>query len=193
MFVDGSPASHGPVRQPSHKWACAAEQLVHIGRMSAMRFPIDKLVFAIAPVIACSMVGSAVTRPSLPVWYAGLIKPAFNPPNWLFPVAWTTLFALMAYAVFRIWKWPRTTPGRTNALLAYHGQLVLNVLWSLAFFGAQSPPLGLAVIVPFLALILLTIRAFNVVDPFASWLLWPYAGWVSFATLINIAIYALNR
>jgi tryptophan-rich sensory protein len=58
---------------------------------------------------------------------------------------------------------------------------------------AQSPPLGLAVIVPFLALILLTIRAFNVVDPFASWLLWPYAGWVSFATLINIAIYALNR
>jgi translocator protein len=161
--------------------------------MPTMRLPLDKLFYAIAPVIACSVIGNTVTRPSLPVWYAGLIKPAFNPPNWLFPVAWTALFALMAYAVYRIWKWPPATPGRTKALLAYHGQLILNVSWSLAFFGAQSPLLGLVVIVPFLALIVLTIRAFDVVDPFASWLLWPYAAWVCFATLINVAIVALNR
>ena len=173
--------------------SCTRAVTNHMDLMSAMRLPIDKLFYAIAPVIACSMIGNAVTRPSLPVWYAGLIKPAFNPPNWLFPVAWTILFALMAYAVFRIWKWPAATPGRTKALLAYHGQLSVNVLWSVAFFGAQSPLLGLVVIVPFLAMIIFTIRTFNTVDPFASWLLWPYAAWVSFATLINVSIFALNR
>ncbi len=161
--------------------------------MSTLRFPVDKLAFAVVPVILCSYLGNLVTQPGIPAWYAGLLKPAFNPPNWLFPVAWTTLFALMAYAVFRIWKWPASTPGRNAALIAFYVQLAVNCLWSFAFFGARSPLLGLVVIVPLLALIILTIRRFNVVDPFASWLLWPYAGWVSFATLLNVSIYALNR
>lgn len=159
----------------------------------AFRFPVDKLLYAVIPIIACSMLGNLATQPNIPVWYAGLIKPAFNPPNWLFPIAWTVLFALMAYAVFRIWKWPASTPGRNRALVLFYVQLALNCTWSFAFFGAQSPLLGLVVIVPFLAMIILTIRAFNVVDPFASWLLWPYAAWVSFATLLNVSIYALNR
>lgn len=157
------------------------------------RFPIDKLLYSIVPIIACSMLGNAVTRPQIEGWYANLIKPAFNPPNWMFPVAWTLLFSLMAYAVFRIWKWPSTTPGRNRALVLFYVQLAVNCLWSIAFFAAQSPLLGLVVIVPFLGLIILMIRAFNVVDPFASWIMWPYAAWVSYATLINVSVYALNR
>ncbi|MGL4439538.1 MAG: TspO/MBR family protein [Bosea sp. (in: a-proteobacteria)] len=160
---------------------------------SITRFPFDKLAYSVLPIIACSFAGNAATQPNILGWYAGLIKPAFNPPNWLFPIAWTILFALMAYAVFRIWKWPAGTEGRNRALVFFYVQLALNCTWSFAFFGSQSPLLGLAVIVPFLAMIILTIRAFNVVDPFASWLLWPYAAWVSFATLLNVSIYALNR
>ncbi len=173
--------------------ACANLKMLHIGTMNIARFPIDKLAYSVLPIIACSFIGNAVTQPKIAGWYAGLIKPAFNPPNWLFPVAWTLLFALMAYAVFRIWKWPASTPGRGTALVAFYVQLAMNCLWSVAFFGAESPLLGLFVIVPFLAMIIWTIRAFNVVDPFASWLLWPYAAWVSFATLVNVSVYALNR
>jgi translocator protein len=161
--------------------------------MTTQRYPFDKLALAIVPVVICSWLGSQITRPHLLSWYAGLIKPAFNPPNWLFPVAWTLLFALMAYAMFRVLKWPSSTPGRTAAIAAFFAQLALNVGWSFAFFGLQSPLLGLAVIVPFLALIVLTIRLFNKVDPFASWLLWPYAAWVSFALVLNLSIWMLNR
>jgi tryptophan-rich sensory protein len=160
---------------------------------ATVRFQYDKLAIAVLPIVACSMVGKFVTTPQIDGWYATLIKPAFNPPNWAFPVAWTLLFALMAYAVYRVLKWPASTPGRTPALAVFFAQLSLNAGWSAAFFGLQSPLLGLVVIAPFLALILLTIRLFNRVDPFASWLLWPYAAWVSFATVLNLSIYALNR
>ena len=85
------------------------------------------------------------------------------------------------------------TPGRTASLVLFYAQLLLNAGWSAAFFGLQSPLLGIVVIIPFLALIILMIRRFNEVDPFASWIMWPYAGWVSFATVLNVAIYALNR
>jgi tryptophan-rich sensory protein len=167
--------------------------MVHIRPMTFVRYPFDKLAYSVVPIVLCSVLGNAATQPSIPVWYAGLMKPAFNPPNWLFPIAWTLLFALMAYAVLRVWKWPATTPGRNRALLAFYVQLALNCSWSFAFFWAQSPLLGLVVILPFLAMIIVTIRAFNVVDPFASWLLWPYAAWVSFAALLNASIWALNR
>jgi tryptophan-rich sensory protein len=151
------------------------------------------IVLAIVPVILVSWLGNTATTPNIPGWYASLAKPWFTPPNWLFPVAWTLLFALMAWASFRILQTPDRTPGRAPALLAYGLQLAVNVLWSFAFFAERSPLLGLFVIIPFLALIVITIRRFQVVDVFAARLLWPYAAWVSYATLLNAAIWWLNR
>lgn len=148
---------------------------------------------AVATVVIASMIGNFVTLPRIDGWYAGLVKPSFNPPNWLFGPVWTILFAMMAYAVFRILQQPAGTPGRTGALTAYWVQLVLNPLWSIAFFGLMSPLLGLVVIVPFLAAIFVTIARFRPLDTLASRLLWPYAAWVSFATLLNAAIWWLNR
>jgi tryptophan-rich sensory protein len=150
------------------------------------------LALAVLPVMIISWLAGQVTQAQIPTWYAGLAKPWFNPPNWAFPVAWTFLFAMMAYAVFRVLRRPAETPGRREAIIAYTAQLTLNCLWSFAFFGARSPLLGIVVIVPFLALILLTIWRFASVDALASRLLWPYAGWVSFATVLNIAIWRLN-
>ena len=102
------------------------------------------LTIAILPVVTASIAGSAVTVPQIPIWYAGLLKPPFNPPNWIFAPVWTALYALMALGIFRILRLPVGTPGRRRALLIYHLQLLFNIVWSFAFFGANSPLAGLA-------------------------------------------------
>jgi tryptophan-rich sensory protein len=148
------------------------------------------LIFAILPVVAASLLGSAATVPQIPGWYAGLAKPPFNPPNWIFAPVWTTLFAMMAYAVFRILRQPL---DKRWALVAYHIQLALNLAWSCVFFGLNSPLGGILVILPLLAMILVTIAAFRPIDRLAALLLWPYLAWVWFATLLNASIWWLNR
>jgi benzodiazapine receptor len=149
---------------------------------------------AILPVVAASLIGSAVTVPQIPSWYAGLVKPPFNPPNWLFAPVWTTLFALMALAAFRVWRFPAGTSGRARALLAYHVQLALNMLWSCAFFGMNSPASGLVVIALLLAAMIWTMRCFaGLGDRLSVALFVPYLAWVSFATLLNASIWWLNR
>lgn len=151
------------------------------------------ILIAVVPVVAVSFLGNAVTLPQIPTWYATLAKPPFNPPNWLFGPVWTMLFALMAYGVFRILRLPTDAPGRARALAAYHLQLSLNLLWSCVFFGLNSPLGGLFVILPFLATILATIATFRPLDRLAADLQWPYVAWVSFATVLNGAIWWLNR
>jgi benzodiazapine receptor len=151
-------------------------------------------LLAILPVVAASLIGSAVTVPQIPGWYAGLAKPPFNPPNWLFAPVWTTLFALMALAAFRTLRRPVDTPGRAQTLLAYHVQLVLNMLWSCAFFGLNSPAGGLVVIATLLAAMIWTMRRFAALgDRLSVALFVPYLGWGSFASLLNASIWWLNR
>lgn len=159
---------------------------------ACMSFLLAALI-AILPVTAASLLGSAATLPQIPTWYASLAKPPFNPPNWLFAPVWTALYAMMALAVFRILRLPPGRPGRGGALAAYHLQLGLNLLWSFAFFVLQNPPAGLAVILPLLIMILVTIRLFMPLDRVSAGLLWPYAAWVAFATLLNLSIWWLNR
>jgi len=151
------------------------------------------LLVAVLPVVAASLLGSAVTVPQIAGWYAGLAKPPFNPPNWIFAPVWTALYVMMALAVFRILRIPVGMPGRRRAMLAYHLQLLLNIVWSFAFFGANSPLAGLVVILPLLAAIIAAIAAFRPLDRLASNLLWPYLAWVCFATLLNASIWWLNR
>ncbi|MDR6874634.1 tryptophan-rich sensory protein [Bosea sp. BE125] len=177
-----------------------AARLPHLARMSAPSAPRThtaapwrNALIVIVPVVVASIVGSAVTVPQIPGWYAGLAKPVFNPPNWVFGPVWTLLFAMMAYAVYRILRLPAVTPGRVRALAVYHVQLALNLLWSCVFFGLNSPVGGILVIVPLLALILTTIAQFRLLDRLSAGLLWPYAAWVSFATLLNVSIWWLNK
>lgn len=152
------------------------------------------IILAIVPVAAASLIGSAATVPQIPGWYAGLAKPPFNPPNWLFAPVWTVLFALMGLAAFRVLRRPSGTLGRGRALLAYHVQLALNLAWSCIFFGLNSPAGGLVVIALLIAAIIWTIRRFAALpDRFAAWLLAPYLAWVAFAAVLNLAIWWLNR
>jgi translocator protein len=150
-----------------------------------------RLAAAILPVAAASLLGGWVTRPKIPTWYAGLAKPAFTPPNGAFAPVWTLLFGLMAYALWRVLSRP-AGPARTRAAAAFFGQLALNVAWSFAFFGLESPGLALAVIAALLAAILATIGLFRPLDRVAAWLLAPYAAWVAYAAAVNLGVLILN-
>lgn len=151
-------------------------------------------LLAILPVVVASLIGSAVTVPQIPGWYAGLAKPPFNPPNWLFAPVWTALFALMALAAFRVWRLPSGMPGRSQALFAYHVQLGLNMLWSCVFFGLNSPAGGLVVIGLLLAAMIWTMRRFAALgDRLSVAFFVPYLAWVSFASLLNASIWWANR
>ena len=154
--------------------------------------PLPRLLVAVLPVVAVAVSASLVTQPNIPTWYAGLQKPAFTPPNWAFPVAWTILYAMMAYALWRILSLPQNRPGRSAAIVAFFVQLTLNGLWSYAFFGGRSPVAGLAVIAALIVAILVTIRAFWRLDRTAALLLAPYLAWVGYATLLNGTIWRLN-
>jgi len=145
-----------------------------------------------ASVLATSTAGRVVSAPSVAGWYKTLAKPAYNPPNWAFPVAWTLLFVLMGVAFWRVLRSPSRAPLRRVAIGLFLVQLLVNVGWSLAFFGARSPFAGLLVIVPFWMMIVATSLAFRAIDRVAGWLLLPYVAWVSFATLLNAAIWRLN-
>ena len=149
-------------------------------------------ILAIIAVAAASVVGQLATYPNLVPWYAGLVKPSFNPPNWLFGPVWTALYLLMAFAVWRILRLPEASAARRWALGLFFAQLALNAAWSWMFFAAHNPLLGLVNIVPQILVILATIVAFYRVDKFAAWCIVPLAAWVGFATVLNLAIWKLN-
>lgn len=154
-------------------------------------------------VLVCLMagaVGSVFTFPSIEGWYAGLQKPAFTPPDWVFGPVWTTLYVLMgaaAYLVYSEGAGKREAKGAKKkevrrALETFGIQLGLNVLWSLLFFGLHSPLYGLACIAALWIAIAATIIRFYAISKTAGLLLVPYILWVSFASLLNFYVWMLN-
>ena len=148
-------------------------------------------LLAVAAVAAASVLGQLATYPNLAPWYAGLVKPSFNPPSWVFGPVWTALYALMAFAAWRILRLP---PGldRRWALSCFFVQLGLNAAWSWMFFGANNPFLGLVNIVPQLVLIIATAVTFSRLDRIAGLALIPLAAWVGYASLLNFELWKLN-
>lgn len=144
-------------------------------------------------VFASATVGSLATMPNIPTWYAQIAKPSFTPPNWVFGPAWSILFTMMTVAFWRILRKPQDRTGRAWAITIFVVQLVLNALWSVVFFGMQSPGWALVVIFALETAILATIAAFWKLDRIAAWLLALYPLWVAYATALNIGIVVLNR
>ncbi|MDE1159944.1 MAG: tryptophan-rich sensory protein [Neorhizobium sp.] len=121
-------------------------------------------------------------------WYQSLAKPFFNPPSAIFAPVWTVLYAMIGAALAATWY--SRDNGRRLAIFVV--QAVLNLAWSPVFFGLHSPILGLVVIVPLLVSIVIFIVASWTPCRVAALLFIPYAAWVAFATLLNLAIVALN-
>ena len=133
--------------------------------------------------------GLAIGYLNLPgAWYAGLAKPPFNPPPWVFPPAWTTLYVLIAVAGARTWQ--RDRGGW--AMRLWWAALGLNFAWSPSVFGAHQLALGMGVIVLLLAAIVAFIATTWRKDRAAALLFVPYAAWVAFASALNAALLALN-
>lgn len=154
-----------------------------------------KIIYPIVFILICEAVGflgSFFTAPAIPNWYAGLQKPSFSPPNWLFAPVWLILYALMGVAAYLVWAVGMKKPKVKLALVLFVVQLILNLLWSLFFFKMQAPFYALVEIIALWWLILLTMVNFLKVSKPAGWLLLPYLLWVSFATLLNFYIVKLN-
>ena len=147
-------------------------------------------------IVICQLagvVGGLVTASSVDTWYAALIKPSFNPPNWIFSPVWITLYGLMGIALFLIYKNSLDAKGVKAALVLFFAQLMGNVLWSVLFFGLKLPFVAFLEIVVLWILILLTLIKFFKISRPAGVLLLPYLLWVSFASVLNFFLWALNR
>lgn len=114
----------------------------------------------------------------------------YYPPGVVFPVAWTLLFTLMGVAVYLVWRSGRGRRDVRLALVAFAGQMLLNVAWTPVFFGLRRPDLGLGVVAALWLGVAVTVALFDRVDRRAAALLAPYLAWVSFAGFLNYAVYA---
>lgn len=151
-----------------------------------------KLLAAILTVAAAATLGSLLTASSIPTWYATLPKPSFNPPAWIFAPVWTALFFLMAISAWLVWKKGLKKRNVRIALFVFLGQLVLNVLWSALFFGLHSPAAAFLEISILWMAIIMTIALFARISKTAAWLLAPYLLWVTFAAVLNFAIWNIS-
>ena len=149
------------------------------------------LVLFVGLALLLGAAGGVITAPEIRGWYLTLNRPPGTPPNWVFGPVWTALYVMMGAAAWLVW-WHRGTDAR-DALWLWGWQLLVNALWSPAFFGLHSPGIALAVILVLLAVLGLTLRAFLRIQPLAGALLVPYLAWVCYATWLNAGFWWLNR
>lgn len=155
------------------------------GKKLKNKLDVGKLVLSIVFCEGAGIIGAIFTTPEIKTWYTLINKPSFNPPNWLFGPVWTILFLLMGVALY-------FAVIKKISLRWFLIQLILNVFWSIAFFGLHNPSLALVDIVLMIIIIVLTIKTFYKVYKPAGIILLPYLAWVSFAAILNFAVWRLN-
>ena len=154
-----------------------------------------EVLLLIGCIILCELVGAAgslFTAPNIPGWYAGLAKPGFTPPDWVFAPVWTALYFLMGVSLFLVIRHGLSRTEVKDAAGAFMAQLALNALWTPVFFGLRAPWPGFAVIVVLLLFIAVTTALFRRVSRPAAWLFVPYLLWVGYASALNLAVALLN-
>jgi len=158
---------------------------------------LNKITKIVVALIICLMVGysaSIVTRPSVETWYPTIIKPSFNPPNWIFMPVWTLLYILMAVAAGLVWDKIKEQNQEVKVALGFFLiQLTLNAIWSYIFFGLKNPMLALIEIALLWLMIYETYLKFIKINKTAGYLLIPYMAWVTFAGILNASIWWLNK
>lgn len=148
-----------------------------------------RIVTLIAFFVLCVGGGSLVGLQNLPgAWYDGLVKPIFNPPNWIFGPVWTLLYAMIAIAGWRTWM----RASDSGLMILWFAQLALNLTWSPVFFTYNWMLIAALIIVAMVVLtIAFIVNSWNV-DKVAAVLMLPYLAWISFATMLNISLWWLN-
>jgi len=149
---------------------------------------VDAAVGLVGWLVLCFAAAAVGARYKPGAWYAGLRKPAWNPPNWLFAPVWTLLYAMMAVAAWLVWR----DAGLSREITLFVVQLLLNAAWTWLFFGLKRPGLAFVEIVALWLAILGTLVVLWSVRPLAALLLAPYLAWVTFAAALNAALWRLN-
>jgi benzodiazapine receptor len=154
---------------------------------------IIKLIVSIAACEGAGGIGAIVTTSAIPTWYAGLKKPTFTPPNSAFGPVWVTLYLLMGIAIFLVWREGFGQESVTIAFIVFWVQLVLNILWSVIFFGLRSIIGGMIMLLLLWIVVLVNIIMFFGVSLIAGGLLIPYIIWLTIAANLNVQVWILNR
>ena len=150
-------------------------------------------------VVTCLAIGyfsGMATQSSIKTWFPTLVKPSFNPPNWIFAPVWSMLYIMMGIAAGLVWNRLEFSNDKElvkKSLLFFAVQLGLNALWSVLFFGLRNPMLALIEIVLLWLMIYETYIKFGKIDKIAGYLFLPYLAWVSFASILNGSIWWLNK
>jgi len=184
LFVSGIPLLE---KSANKKWGKNKEYLAYKKNTPSL-IPYQTLIFSIVICLLAGAIGGLSTNTGPGTWYANIVKPSFNPPNWIFGPVWSTLYIMMGVSLYLAIK---KNAGKT-AFTIFGAQLILNTLWSIFFFGFESPGLALICIVALWLSILACIITFYKTSKTAAYLLVPYILWVSFATVLNAAIFILN-
>lgn len=157
----------------------------------------NKITRILVVVVTCLVIGyfsGMVTRTAIITWYPTLVKPSFNPPNWVFAPVWSMLYVMMGVAAALVWdKIEFDKDLVKKALVLFAVQLALNGLWSFLFFGLKNPMLAGIEIILLWLMIFETYTKFSKINKIAGFLLVPYLLWVSFAMILNISIWWLNK
>ncbi len=149
-----------------------------------------KLIASILICQGAGLLGSIFTTPNIKTWYASLIRPDIAPPNWVFGPVWTLIFTLMGISLYLLWR--NDFKGAKLALLFFVIQIVLNIFWSVLFFGLHNPFWSFIEIIVLLIFIILTAIYFWKAHTWAGALFIPYVLWVSFASILNFEFWRLN-
>ncbi len=158
-------------------------------KLDFSRPDVVRLVASVAVCEAAGIIGSVFTISAIPSWYATLLKPWFTPPNWLFAPVWLTLYFLMGITLYLLWGKRRQSSA---PLMSFGIQLVLNVAWSIVFFGAHELFYGFVVIAALWLAILATMALSYRLSKTAVSLLIPYIVWVTIASALNYYVWVLN-
>ena len=156
-----------------------------------LKITAGSVIVIILAVIAVALIGSYFTSMNRD-WYDRLNVPSWDPPDWAFPIAWNTIFALCIVSLVLVWNTRPHTERTHWAIRLFVLNGVINVLWSMLFFGNRMIfPAVIDAGVLCLSVIAIMIAAWPI-SRWASMLLIPYAGWTAFATALTWAIYRLN-
>jgi len=146
------------------------------------------LLFALAT-FSASLIGGLATIGFKEPWYSLLIKPSFNPPDWIFGPVWTTLYLMMTIAIWNFWH---NKNRNMNTVYIYFIHLIINTTWSIVFFVFHNMVMALIVLIILIALIINLILRFKPVTMTSVYLMIPYLLWCCFALILNFNLILIN-
>ena len=138
---------------------------------------------------SASFIGGMVTISLKEPWYSQLVKPDYNPPDWVFAPVWTTLYLMMTLAIWFYWH---SKNREMNTIFIYFIHIVFNTTWSIVFFGLHQILLALIVLMILIILIIILILKFKRVNYTSSLLMIPYLLWCCYALFLNFNLYIIN-